>query len=174
MGSHTGLIVPPFDFTSPERLSERERLRICLERAKEIVSSNGYQDISDFPCVPETGASDAELQTLESQLGISLPADYRRFLSLCRYLKLDDGQEVGGFDHAGLFVAQPPWVSDQHRKGVEYLVFANYWQYADGDQLMFDLSEPGTPVIAYLHEHGPLFEMYAPNFSFALWRLVHE
>jgi hypothetical protein len=39
---------------------------------------------------------------------------------------------------------------------------------------MFDLSEPGTPVIAYLHEHGPLFEIYALSFSFALWRLVHE
>jgi hypothetical protein len=39
---------------------------------------------------------------------------------------------------------------------------------------MFDLTDPARPVVAYLHEHGPLFENYAPSFSLALWRLVHE
>jgi hypothetical protein len=174
MASHTAQIVPHFDFAPAERLSERDRFKICLDRAKQIVASNGYQDISDFRCVPETGGSETELQKLESGIGIPLPAEYRRFLSNCRYLKLDDGREVGGLDHAGVHFTESPWVSDLHRKGVEYLVFANYWQYADGDQLMFDLSEPGPPVVAYLHEHGPLFELYAPSFSFALWRLVHE
>jgi hypothetical protein len=28
--------------------------------------------------------------------------------------------------------------------------------------------------VAYLHEHGPLIEDYAPSFSLALWRLVSE
>ena len=173
MASHTTRIVPAFDFAAAERLTERDRFEFCTERARQLVT-NGYQEISEYPCIPEAGASEAELQTLESELGISLPAEYRRFLSRCRYLKLSDGTEVGGFDHAGVYVTESPWVSDQHRKGVEYLVFANYWQYADGDQLMFDLSEPSRPVIAYLHEHGPLFEFYAPSFSLALWRLVHE
>ena len=103
-----------------------------------------------------------------------LPDEYRQFLMISRYLKIDDGFEVGGLDHEGVYVTEVPWVSRKHRPGVDYLVFANYWRYADGDQLMFDLSEPSQPVVAYLHEHGPLFEAYAPSFSLALWRLVHE
>ena len=71
-------------------------------------------------------------------------------------------------------MTEVPWVSEQHRTGEKYLVFANYWRYADGDQLMFDLSGPSQPVVAYLHEHGPLFKFDAPSFSLALWRLVHE
>jgi hypothetical protein len=39
---------------------------------------------------------------------------------------------------------------------------------------MFDLDDPSTSVVAYLHEHGPLIENYAPSFSLALWRLVSE
>jgi hypothetical protein len=53
-------------------------------------------------------------------------------------------------------------------------VFANYWPFADGDQLMFDLSDPSHPVVAYLHDYGPLYEAHAPSFSLALWRLVFE
>jgi hypothetical protein len=53
-------------------------------------------------------------------------------------------------------------------------VFGHYWRYADGDQLLFDLDDPATPVVAYLHEHGPLYEQYAPSFSLALWRMVNE
>ncbi len=119
-------------------------------------------------------ATEEELSDLEDQLGASLPKEYRSFLSTCRYLKIDDGIEIGGFDHNGVYVTEMPWISEEHRPGKKYLVFADYWQYADGDQLMFDLSEKDLPVIAYLHEHGPLFEFYAPSFSLALWRLVHE
>jgi hypothetical protein len=43
-----------------------------------------------------------------------------------------------------------------------------------GDQLMFDLSKPAQPVVAYLHEHGPRIELFAPSFSLALWRLVSD
>ena len=134
----------------------------------------GYQGFSDFPCIP-AGASDAELKDFEQRLvGTPLPDEYRQFLKMSRYLKVGDGIEVGGLDHEGVHVTAAPWVSDEHRPGVKYLVFANYWRYADGDHLMLDLSEPNPPVVAYLHEHGPLFEDYAPSFSLALWRLVHE
>ena len=107
-------------------------------------------------------------------MGMPLPAEYRQFLALCRYLKMSDGIEIGGFRQEGMYVTEVPWVSDKHRQGVKYLVFANYWRYADGDQLMFDMTDPNHPVVAYLHEHGPLFERYAPSFSLALWRLLHE
>lgn len=147
MGKYTNEIVEPYDFT--EALALSVRVRFC-------------------------GATESELTNLERNLGVQLPVEYRDFLTLCRYLKIADGCEIGGFDHDGVYVTECPWVYDKHRTGIQYLVFANYWQFADGDQLMFDLSDSTNPAIAYLHEHGPLFETYAPSFSFALWRLVHE
>lgn len=168
------MVVTPYDFSRALSLAVAERFALSLERARAIVVANGYQAISDFPCVPTIGASEAEIAKLESGLGMRLPSEYRHFLTVCRYLKIDDGCEVGGFDHNGLYVTEIPWISDKHRPGRSYLVFANYWQFADGDQLMFDLSDGTHPVIAYLHEHGPLCEWYAPSFSLALWRLVHE
>ena len=138
----------------------------ALERSlsgRELLAANGYQGFSDFPCIP-AGASDAELAEFEKRLvGAAFPDEYRAFLKMSRYLKVDDGIEIGGLDHEGVYVTEVPWVSEQHRTGEKYLVFANYWRYADGDQLMFDLSGPSQPVVAYLHEHGPLFEDYAPH-----------
>jgi hypothetical protein len=174
MPEHTAHIVPSYDFSEALALPVQERFARSLESAKAMLAENGYQEISDFPCVPGVGATEAELKQLESDLGVALPSEYRQFLAICRYLKIDDGREVGGLDHEGVHVTESPWVSVQHRSGVPYLVFANYWQFADGDQLMFDLSDDGHSVIAYLHEHGPLFELYAPTFSLALWRLTHE
>lgn len=174
MAARTSKVVAPFDFTEAKRLSLSDRFARSLERARELVAANGYQGFSDFPCLPG-GAFEAELKKLEERLaGVPFPDEYRAFLKVSRYLKIDEGIEIGGLDHDGVYVTQRPWVSQQHQAGERYLVFANYWRYADGDQLMFDLSEPSTPVIAYLHEHGPLFEDYAPSFSLALWRLVHE
>lgn len=174
MTDHTSHIVPPYDFTEALALPVHERFTYSLDSAKAIIAENGYQEFSDFPCVPSVGATRAELGQLESDLGIALPSEYKQFLARCRYLKIDDGLEIGGFDHEGLYVTESPWVSGEHRAGTTYLVFANYWRFADGDQLMFDLSDNRHPVIAYLHEHGPLFELYAPSFSLALWRLTHE
>jgi hypothetical protein len=174
MAARSSKVVPHFDFTEAEGLSLPERFARSLERARELVAANGYQRFSDFPCVP-AGASEAELKDFENRrVGTSLPDEYRQFLRVSRYLKVDDGIEIGGLDHEGVYVTEVPWISEEQRTGEKYLVFANYWRYADGDQLMFDLSEPGKPVVAYLHEHGPLFEKYAPSFSLALWRLVHE
>ena len=174
MASHTPRIVPCYSFQEANSLPLQDRFRLCIKQAKKIVLENGYQDLRDYPCVPEKGATEAELHDLETQLSTVLPLEYREFLAMCRYLKLDDGREIGGFDHDGLYVAEKPWVWRRHQEGATYLVFANYWRYADGDQLMLDLTQSAKPVIAYLHEHGPLFEPYAPSFSLALWRLIHE
>lgn len=174
MAVHTSKVVPAFDFSKALKLSVSDRIQQSLSVAREIAQESGYGDVSSFPCVPGAGASEAEIKKLEAGLGVPIPPEYRQFLAVCRYLKLDDGREVGGFDFEGLYVTEAPWVSDRHREDVNYLVFANYWRYADGDQLMFDLTDRERPVVAYLHEHGPLFEAYAPSFSLALWRLVHE
>lgn len=174
MTHHTNILVPRYDFSAALALTVDERLARSLASARRLVAANGYQAFSDYPCVPESGASEEELATLESNLGRTLPGEYRKFLSRCRYLKIDDGWEIGGLDHDGVYVTEVPWLSDDHRPGIQYLVFANYWRFADGDQLMFDLSNPAQPIVAYLHEHGPLYEAYAPSFSLAIWRLVHE
>ena len=173
MAKRAPKVVPTFDFREAESLSLTERYSRCLEQARRLIAANRYQSFSQFPCLPGA-ASEAELEEFEKRLGITLPIEYREFLKLSRYLKISDGIEIGGLDHNGVYVTESPWISDEHSAGKEYLVFANYWCYADGDQLMFDLSETSKPVIAYLHEHGPLFEDYAPSFSLALWRLVHE
>lgn len=172
MATHTSKIIPRFNFTEALRVPVQERFDRSLVRARRIAA--GYQKYCSAPCVPPTGASETELAQMEAALGLPLPVEYRLFLERCRYLKMGDGFEVGGFDHEGLFVTEVPSVSDEHRAGVRYLVFANYWWYADGDQIMFDLTDPTHPVVAYLHDHGPAFESFAPSFSLALWRLVHE
>ena len=174
MTTHTNRIVQPYDFSQALPLSVPLRFAHSLDRARSVVAASEYQRFSDFPCVPEVGGTESEISQLESVLGRPLPPEYRAFLTICRYLKIDDGCEIGGFAHDGVYVTERPWISDEHRPGVSYLVFANYWRFADGDQLMFDLSDPTYPVVAYLHEHGPLFESYAPSFSLALWRLVDE
>ena len=65
-------------------------------------------------------------------------------------------------------------MSTEHLRGSRYLVFGHYWAYADGDQLLYDVDSQSAKVIAYLHEHGPLYESYAPSLSLALWRMIDE
>jgi hypothetical protein len=173
MATHTNEIVPYFDFTEALRLNPDQRMRLCVERVRDCLIGDGIWDIFGVPPVPESGATEEELQWLELKQGVSLPSEYRAFLKTHRYLIMDDGRKVWGFDHQGLSIGGP-WVSDEHRARVRYLVFADYWNYADGDQLMFDLSESNQTVVAYLHEHGPLYEEFAPSFSLALWRMVRE
>lgn len=173
MASHTNEIVPPFDFTAALRLSPEERMRQSVRRIEDRLSKIMRRDRSGIAPVPHTGASESELRELEVELGIALPTEYRAFLRQWRYLQIDDGREIWGFS-IGDNSLETPWVSDQHRDGVNYLVFGNYWEHADGDQLLFDLSETDGAVVVYLHEHGPLFESFAPSFSLALWRMTAE
>lgn len=173
MSKYTNKVVPKFDFTSALRLSVTERMSHCVNRVRERHTSEGTWGLFGVPPVPESGATETELLSLESELGVPLPSEFRAFLSRWRYLVIADGMNLWGFDHDGVSVGRP-WSSDEHRAGVQYLVFADYWGYADGDQLLFEIGNPEAEVIAYLHEHGPLYEAFAPSFSLALWRLVEE
>ena len=163
---HTPRIIPVFDFSEALSLTVAERLDRCLARARDIAA--GYQPFVDHPYVPERGATEAELTALESSLGRLLPSEYREFLRRCRYLNLSDGLQIGGLDYDGVQVADSPWISVSHRKDTEYLIFASYWRYADGDQLMFDLSDAEHPVAAWLHEHGPLVRLRSVLFTGAV------
>lgn len=174
MASYSHNVLPPFDFRTAENHDFPDRLQICIERAKQIVRDEALEDILELPRVPDFGVIESELREFEALIKIPLPFEYRQFLSVCRYISLGDGWEVGGFVINGDSIVGTPWLSQEHRASVEYLVVAEYWKYVDGDQLLIDIHEPGQPVIAYLHEQGPLFELYAPSFSLALWRLVHE
>jgi SMI1 / KNR4 family (SUKH-1) len=173
LATHTSQIVPPFNFSSARRLSPIERMRVCVDGVRERLTAKGLWDLFGVPPVPATGAAEDELQRLEVDLGVALPAEYRTFLARWRYLEIEDGRRVWGFGHEGVSIGSP-WVSDDHRPGVRYLVFADYWAFADGDQLLFEVGADTQSVVAYLHEHGPLYEEYAPSFSLALWRMVHE
>ena len=174
MTGYSNNVIAPFDFSIALTLDVEERVDRSIHAARKHVAASGYQAVTEFQCVPTSGATACELDILESELGIVLPAEYRLFLSKCRYLKLGDECEVGGVPRKGVFSTEPLWVSHQHETSTELLVFAKFSEFADGDQLLIDLSDSSYSVVAYLHEHGPAIEFYAPSFSLALWRLVHQ
>jgi hypothetical protein len=99
-----------------------------------------------------------------------------QFLEQWRYLVIDDGRKIYGFDHDGVYLSSRPWISHEHSEDNACLVIGDCFQYADGDQLIVRVSggKCDQPVLLYLHEAGPKTEVLAPSFSLALWRLVHE
>ncbi len=169
-GSHNQ-VIPQFDFSEAQALTLEERITTAMNRAGELLKASGYQEITEAPCIPGPATAE-ELRAMETSLG-PLPLEYHTFLQMHRYLLLDDGSEVGGVPHEGVHFAESPWLSEEHREGSSFIVFANYWRYADGDQLMMEKGKPDSEVLVYLHEY-PAIEVFAPSFSLALWRLVHE
>ena len=163
-------MVPSFDFAEALPLSMDERFVRSVRRAEQILEMNSYQDLTDAPCIPGP-ATDQEIRALQRELEGEMPAEYASFLRRHRYLLLDDGWQIGGFDHEGVHHASPPWLSNEHSPPRTFIVVADYWMYADGDQLLLS---PEGEAFVYLHEHGPLIEPFAPSFSLAVWRLVFE
>jgi hypothetical protein len=162
----------PYDFSAVLALTPSERLEFAIEALADEIAESGHEDDCSEPPIAPAGGSDQELDDLESNLGISLPDEYRLFLSRWRYIDTGGGFAIGGLPMNGVHVGPLVWVSDEHVPGRRYLVFGDYSQYADGDQLMFDLDAPGTPVMLYLHEHGPRVEPFAPSFSLAICRAL--
>ena len=170
MKSQTPSPLHPFDLSPLESLTASERLDLAVTRARELVAGR-YEQVADYPPIPPIGATPQELNHLERSIGTPLPAEYRLFLSRWRYLDCGTGLLFWGLPFEGVSLGSP-WVSEEHQPGKRYLVFADYWAYADGDQLMFDLDDPSAPVVLYLHEHGPLIVSFAPSFSLALCRAL--
>lgn len=171
--SDAARLLPPFDFAAPLRMSAEQRIETSLRVVQALVEADGDFADERTPIVAQ-GATSRELEALEARLGVGLPGEYRRFLARCGRLDLDDGFRVFGVAQDAGDGSHEPWVSDTHREGFRYLVVADYFRLADGDQLLIDLRDPNHAVVAYLHEEGPLFEPYAPSFSLAPWRFVHE
>jgi len=102
MAAHTNGVIQPFDFSEALKHRPEERIRLCVERVRNRLMEAELWDIFGVPPVPEGGASEAELLQMESQLGIPLPDEYCLFLKCCRYLVMDDGRKIWGFDHEGI------------------------------------------------------------------------
>jgi hypothetical protein len=163
-----------YDFGTALSLSVEDRLSVCVQQVREMHRESGYAGLCDLPPIPPAGASATELAELERVLGVPLPGEYRAFLARWRYLDVGTGLAIWGLDHEGVWIGQP-WVSAEHPARGRYLVFGDYWRLGDGDQLMFQLDVPDMPVVVYLHgERPPAVEFFAPSFSLALWRLIHE
>jgi hypothetical protein len=173
MGRRERAVLPAYDFAEALLLSPVERMTRSVEDIRKKLVAKGAWELQDIPPIPTRGATPDELVALETRLGVSLPGEYRQCLARWRYLDMGTGLQIWGFDHEGIMIGSP-WVSTKHRAGSAFLVFGEYWNYADGDQLYFDLADSHETVYAYFHEQGPAYESFAPSFSLALWRLVHE
>ncbi len=168
----TRKILPDFDFSAMTGLERNEIISRCLSRFRAHVQQ--IQEHFPEPMLPEPGGSELEIDELETTVGVPLPEVYREFLRRVRYVVLDDVVSIAGLEYNGVSIGEDLWVSDEHHTQQEVLVFGAYWRYADGDQLVIPLGIDDPPVVAYLHEHGPLFEYFAPSFLGALWRLAFE
>jgi len=129
------------------------------------------------------GVTEKEIEKLESQLGIQLPESYKRFIEATRGFWLFGGSVQFGSQHP--FVHDFPKLeelSSSQRKVLKVkggvwpppsqgmLCFAEYFRDADGDQVLFDVSEGLVngeyPVMYYSHEsHPPTIERLANSFT---------
>jgi hypothetical protein len=168
-------VLPVYDFSDALALSVQARLNHCVEELRWQANIWQQRWVDDVPPVPPSGALSEKLNHLEQQNETVLPAEYRDFLRLCRYVDLGNGIKIGGISHEdvnGVSDCNEPWLSDDHSANSAYWVIGDCWRYADGDQLLISVH---SPIVAlYLHEYGPLIEPFAPSFSLALWRIIHE
>ncbi len=171
---HPKPTLPDYDFSEALALPVPDRLAVCLK----TLLSRGAEEVAwGVAPIPLEGATEAELCEVERGNSEALPPEYRAFLSLCRYLDYGGGWTIWGVTHTdpdGLSDTFAPWISEDHGTDAPCWVIGDYWRYADGDQLLLLPEEPGQPVVLYLHEDGPALEIFAPSFSLALWRWVHE
>lgn len=129
------------------------------------------------------GISDKEIANVETELGVPLPTSYKVFLRAVRGLWLFGGAVQFGAAHP--FIHDFPALTDltpaQRRivkaKGGGWpppshgmLCFAEYFLEADGDQVLFDVSnglvDDEYPVVYYSHESRPPgVRVVAANFA---------
>ena len=167
-------VVPEFDYGEALGMTAVERMERAVEDLRAIYRKHGYYGYEDEgePAIPPEGATAEEIRELEVSLGVELPDEYKEFLRRWRYSEVGSGVRIYGVKWRGRWVVDEPWVSDEHPTGGPCLVLADCNQYADGDQW---LMMPGEERVGlYLHEDGPRIEEFAPSFSLAVWRVVHE
>ncbi len=130
---------------------------------------SGEADVEEF--LPP--ASGAEIEQLEEQLGVPLPASYKRFLRIARgmtvmgdSLQMHEGHPFFHDFPAKAAVARKGGAWPPPSQGM--LCFAEFWLEGDGDQVLFDvrggLVEGEYPVFYYAHEQ-PRVRKLADSFA---------
>lgn len=119
-----------------------------------------------------SGATDEEIQDLEDRLGISLPNSYKRLLRCAASFWLKGGviqfnTSHPFFHHFPSFQELTPRQKQTvQSKGGTWpppsegmLCFAEFFMEADGDQVLFDVSQGlldgEYPIMYYSHEDNP-------------------
>lgn len=117
-------------------------------------------------------ATDEEIAKMEMDLGVPLPESYKRFLRCTRGLELLGGAVQFGTQHPffhhfpPLSELSPSLREVVSRKGGEWppasdgmLCFAEYFLEADGDQVLWDVSnglqDGEYPIYYYAHDDRP-------------------
>ena len=113
----------------------------------------------------QPGISDADLASIESSIGCPLPEIYKTFLRSVRELWLIGGAIQFGPQHPFVHSFQPyaqqphPFQHDIKSQNYDLICFAEYCLEADGDQVVFDVSQglidAEYPVLYYAHETRP-------------------
>ena len=117
------------------------------------------------------GATEETLQQLEADLHLELPVSYKRFLRCARGMALFEG-----YVH---LEAQHPYFHDWSDRQPDHqgllppshgmLCFASCWWLADGDAVLFDISqglhEGEYPVMYYAHDDDLVIRRLANSFE---------
>jgi hypothetical protein len=125
----------------------------CLIENREL-----HPELDVYEVLP--GATEEDIQQIEADVHIELPASYKRFLRCTRGMALLGGAVQLGAEH--------PWFHDwsDRFKSAELLssrapshgmlCFADCWLEADGDQVLFEVSaglqDEEYPVMYYAHD----------------------
>ena len=111
------------------------------------------------------GISEAEIQEIERLLGIPLPHSFRSFLACVNGYILNRPVAQMHRDHV--------W---KHPTGT--ICFANYFWEADGDQVVFDISQGlidgEYPVLYYAHDFARQENKGLRRIARLLWRMVRR
>lgn len=157
-------VLPPYDFSVALALPVTERFEqsvAILQQHAQAEAAIVGEDL--LPLQP--GFSEDQITEMEQVQKAPFAPEVKDFL---RHWKRGGG--MSGIS----FYGPDCWVEDELAAKGSFLMIGDYWRYADGDQLVMPLSSATEKVFLYLHEHGPKIEEFAPSFSLALWRMVHE
>ncbi len=141
-----------FDFSDAVQLNIEDRITRAIEFLTEFSNDKS-----------KTGASEKEISLLESEMGISFPEEYIRFLKMHKYFIFYDGLQIFGIPMVrnGIKINKKPYKFGKrfYFGGKPYLKYPKYFSYLD------NINGP-------IYRSGP--EPFAPSFSLSLWRMCKE
>ena len=141
-----------YDFSNALSLNVEDRITKAIEFIKEF--SNVILD---------SGASEIEISNLESEIGISFPTDYVRFLKKYRFFRFHDGLQIFGIQTVknGKHWVKKPYKFGKrfNFSGIPYIKYPKFFAYLDD-------------INGVIYRSGP--ELFAPSFSLAFWRMCKE